>query len=74
MTTPYSTAATRQDARIEPADLDRFFLDDEFDDFLDRHVARAPRVAGRLPQRLRQEASMDAITDTIPKFPRGRSS
>ena len=38
MTTPYSTAATRQDARVEPAELDRFFLDDDFDDFLDRHV------------------------------------
>jgi hypothetical protein len=39
MTYPYSTAATSQDARIDPAELDSFFLDDQFDEFLDRHVA-----------------------------------
>ena len=37
----HRTAATRHQPPMDAADLDAFLIDDEFDDYLDRHVSRS---------------------------------
>jgi hypothetical protein len=35
----HRTAAARKQPPLDAAEIDALFIDDEFDDFLDRHVA-----------------------------------